>query len=260
MQVLEPIWKNSLIRDTYSSIKGRGVHDGVNRIKKALKDKGGTKYCLKMDIKKYYPSIDNEILKSVIRKKIKDLELLWLLDEIIDSTEGVPIGNYLSQYFGNLYLSGYDHYMKEQNKIKYYFRYCDDILMLHSSKDYLHFMKNRTKMYLKNYLKLELKSNWQIFPIASRGIDFLGYKFFHDCTLLRDGIKFNFIKKTKNIKLNWYRLNKWQIINGIMSYYGWLKYCNCGNLMNKYIDKEIFWIVEQVSKDSGISNPLRRLV
>ena len=109
LQIVGPLWLKSLIRDTYSSIKGRGIHDGVKRIKSALRDLDNTKYCLKMDVKKFYPSIDNEILKQIVRRKIKDKTILWLLDEIINSTKGVPIGNYLSQHFGNLYLSSYDH-------------------------------------------------------------------------------------------------------------------------------------------------------
>ena len=257
IQIVEPIWYKTLIRDTYASIQGRGIHDGVKRIKNALVDKINTKYCLKMDIKKFYPSVNNEIMKQIIRKKIKDKDLLWLLDEIIESTKGLPIGNYLSQYFGNLYLSDYDHYMKEQKHIKYYFRYCDDIIMLHSDKKFLHLIKDETKIYLKNYLKLQLKDNWQIFPVDKRGIDFLGYKFFHNYSLLRKSIKNNFIKKIKYINNNWTKMPNSKIINGIMSYYGWLKYANCKNLQNKYIDNNIFWIVKQISKNSDISNPLQ---
>nr|MDA3835023.1 RNA-directed DNA polymerase [Spirochaetales bacterium] len=129
LQVVGDVWYSSLIRDTYASIKGRGIHDGVKRVKKALADRENTIYCLKLDVRKYYQSIDNELLKSVIRKKIKDPHVLWLLDEIIDSTQGVPIGNYLSQYFGNIYLASFDHFCK--TKVKYYFRYCDDIVVLH---------------------------------------------------------------------------------------------------------------------------------
>ena len=91
-----------------------------------------------MDIKKFYPSINHDILKQIIRYKIKDEELLQLLDEIIDSAEGVPIGNYLSQFFANLYLAYFDHWIKEILKVIYYFRYCDDITILGSSKEELH--------------------------------------------------------------------------------------------------------------------------
>ena len=114
MQVLEPIWMRTFITDTYSSLKGRGIHKGVERMKLALRDREKTQYCLKFDVRKYYPSIDHGILKSIIRRKIKDPDVLWLLDEVIDSTKGgVPIGNYLSQYFGNLYMAYFDHWMKE---------------------------------------------------------------------------------------------------------------------------------------------------
>lgn len=254
MQIVEPIWKNMLIRDTYSSIKDRGIHDGIKRIEKALLDKNNTEYCLKLDILKYYPSIDNTILKQVIRKKIKDKNLLWLLDEIIDSTVGVPIGNYLSQYFGNIYLNELDHLLK--NKCKYYFRYCDDMILLHNDKKFLHAMKNEIKDYLLNQRNLKLKSNWQIFPTNVRGIDFLGYRFFYEYKLLRKSIKKNFIKLITKIKVNHNNLTTTEIINAIMSYYGWIKYGNCLHLEKKYIDDNILKIVDDVCFRDNIKNPL----
>lgn len=97
MNILEPIWVNIFIDNTYSCIKGRGIHKLAKDLKGDLqKDRENTKYCLKLDITKFYPSIDHDILKKIIRKKIKDKLLLVLLDSIIDSAEGVPIGNYLS--------------------------------------------------------------------------------------------------------------------------------------------------------------------
>ena len=257
IQVVEAIWYKSLIRDTYSSIKSRGIHDGVKRIKKALLDKENTQYCLKLDVKKFYPSIDNEILKKVIRRKIKDENILWLLDEIINSTKGVPIGNYLSQYFGNLYLSGLDHVCKE--KMKHYFRYCDDIVIFHKDKKVLRELKNEIENYLHVGLNLKLKENWQVFPVDKRGIDFLGYRFFHNYILLRKSIKTKFIKTVKRIVKNYDRLKWTEIVNSIMSYYGWLKYSNCKNLQNKYFDNNICWIIKHTCKDQGINNPLRNL-
>ena len=257
MQIVGQIWFKSLIRDTYSSIKNRGIHNGVQRIKKALQDKENTKYCMKLDVKKYYPSINNEKLKKVIRGKIKDKNLLWLLEEIIDSTKGIPIGNYLSQYFGNLYLSAYDHWMKEIQHCRYYFRYCDDIVVLSKSKQELHKLYKKTKEYFDSNLNLKIKENWQIFPVSIRGIDFLGYRFFHDYTLLRNSIKIKFIKKLKRIENNWHRMTHTQIVNSIMSYWGWMKHANCKNLINKYIDDNIFWIVKCACKKEGIDNPLQ---
>ena len=109
-------------------------------------------------------------MKNTIKKKIKCKDTLWLLYIIIDSIEGMPIGNYLSQYFGNLYLSSLDHIMKEELKAKYYFRYCDDIVILHHSKHYLRFCLFVIKINIK---KLKLKRNYQIFKTYKRGLYFL---------------------------------------------------------------------------------------
>jgi hypothetical protein len=106
-------------------------------LNKYLKDIEGTKYCLKIDIKKFFPNINHNILKKLLRRKIKDNDLLWLLDEIIDSIDGdigVPIGNYLSQYFANFYLAYFDHWLKEEKKVRYVIRYMDDIVCLTSIK------------------------------------------------------------------------------------------------------------------------------
>ena len=258
MQVLEPIWMKTLITDTYSSIKGRGIHKGVKRIKEALKDVENTRYCLKLDIRKFYPSIDHEILKSIIRKKIKDNDVLSLLDEIIDSAEGVPIGNYLSQYFGNLYLAYFDHWLKETKKCRYLFRYCDDIVLLHADKQHLSQLKEEIEKYLSTNLNLTLKSNWQIFPVDARGIDFLGYRFFHDYTLLRKSIAIKFKQRIRYIKTHWPDLSTPEIINSVMSYYGWMGHANCNNLTKKYIDKDIYRIFNELCEEEGINNPLKR--
>ena len=109
LNIIENIFVNTFTSNTYNCIKGRGIHKAFYKLKNNLKDIENTKYCLKIDIKKFYPNIDNEILKKLLRKKFKDQRLLNLLDEIIDSTQGQPIGNYCSQFFANYYLSYYDH-------------------------------------------------------------------------------------------------------------------------------------------------------
>jgi len=243
MQVIEPIWTKSLINDTYSSIKERGIHKGVKRIKKSLRDRENTKYCLKMDIKKFYSSINHKILKSIIRQKIKDKNVLWLLDEIINSTHGVPIGNYLSQYFGNLYLSELDHWIKEQNHCKYYFRYCDDMVILHSNKKFLSKLREDIQDYLNMNLNLTLKENYQIFPVEARSLDFLGYCFYHNYTLLRKSIVNRFKQRINTIKKEHKSLPYINILSSIMSYYGWMKYANCNNLLNTKIDNQIYYIL-----------------
>lgn len=227
MNVLEPIFIKSFTKDTYSCIKKRGIHAAANAVKDSLKDYENTTYCLKLDVKKFYPNINHDILKSLLRKKIKDNNLLILLDEIIDSAPGVPIGNYLSQYFANFYLSFFDHWIKETKKIKYYFRYSDDIVILSNCKQHLHRILSEIKVYFSNNLKLTIKNNYQIYPVESRGIDFVGYVFFHTHTLLRKSIKQNFARMliyNKNDK-------------SIASYNGWLKHCDSKKLINKLLNE-----------------------
>jgi len=259
MNIVEPFWKKTLIRDTYSAIKGRGIHDGVKRLQGFLKDKENTQYCLKMDIKKFYPSVNNDILKQIVRKKIKCKDTLWLLDEIIDSSPGIPIGNYMSQYFGNLYLDPLDHWLKEDKRIKYYARYCDDFIILHSDKEFLYKLKQDIFLFIKNELDLIVKENHQIFPVSIRGIDFLGYVFKHDSILLRKSIINDFKHKIINIKKKWKSLHYNKIINTIMSYYGWVKHGKAWNLWNKYIDNEIKNIMQTVCIKNNIKNPLKSI-
>jgi len=225
MNILEPIFVSTFTKDTYNCIKNRGIHKGLNSLNKALKNKEETQYCLKLDIKKFYPNIDNDILKELLLKKFKDKNLLSLLSNIIDSCKGQPIGNYLSQYFANFYLSYFDHWIKETLKVKYYFRYCDDLVILGSNKQELHRILHLIEQYLNVNLKLKIKSNYQIFPVKSRGIDFLGYKSYHTHILLRKSIKLRFIRMIR--KNN----NK----KSIASYNGWLSHCNSINLKNKYL-------------------------
>lgn len=256
MNILEPIWMKTLIKDTYSSLKGRSIHKGVKRVKTALRDRPNTKYCLKMDVRKFYPSIDHIILKQIVKRKIKDKDLLCLLDEIINSAKGVPIGNYLSQYFGNLYLSGLDHWLRERKQCKYTMRYCDDIIILHSDKSYLSQLREDISDYLKTKLNLKLKYNWQIFPVDKRGIDFLGYRFFHDYTLLRKTTATRFKRRIKQIERRHKYLTPINILSGIMSYYGWMKYANCYRLQEKYIDNNIKKIVKTICITNKLHNPL----
>jgi len=259
VQILEPIWEKTLIKDTYACLKNRGIHKALARIQEALRDKHATKYCLKLDVRKFYPSIDHTVLKTIIRKKIKDMDLLWLLDNIIDSAPGVPIGNYLSQYFGNLYLSGLDHFVKEKKRRKYYYRYSDDIVVFGNNKKELHKLRKDISDYLDE-LKLKLKDNWQVFPVSARGVDFLGYRFFHGYTLLRKSIALKFKRKIRKIKNNWRNMKPEQIINSVMSYNGWLIHSNTKNLRNAYIDDDIFWIMKQTAYESNIKNPLQGVV
>ena len=223
MNILEPVFVSVFTADSYSCIKGKGIHAALRNVKKALKDIEGTQYCLKFDITKFYPSVDHGILKNMLRKKIKDQDLLWLLDEIIDSSPGLPIGNYLSQYFANFYLTYFDHWLKEVKGVKYYFRYADDFVILSSSKSHLHKLLAECREYLSSNLKLKIKPNYQVFPVGARGIDFVGYKSFHTHTLLRKSIKQRFARAVKAGKGK----------ESLASYRGWAVHANSKNLLKK---------------------------
>lgn len=225
MNVLEPVFVAVFTVDSYSCIKGRGIHKASMKLRKALRNTEETAYCLKFDIKKFYPNINHDVLKALLRKKFKDNDLLWLLDEIIDSAPGLPIGNYLSQYLANFYLTYFDHWIKEQLGVKYYFRYADDIVILHKNKEYLHELLKMIKMYFNIHLKLEIKSNWQIFPVTARGIDFVGYVHYHTHVRLRKSIKKRFAKMLKQNPRK----------QSIASYNGWLKHCNAKHLTKKLL-------------------------
>ncbi len=235
MLQIEPIFLETFIFDSYAAIPNKGMHIASKRLSKWLKyDKENTMYCFKMDVKKFFPNISHDILKQLLRRKIKDKELLELLDEIIDSTDsGIPIGNYISQYFANYYLTFFDHWIKEELGIKYYMRYMDDLIILNKSKEDLHEIKIKIDKYLSEELQLTIKSNWQVFPVDSRGIDFMGYRHFRNYTLLRKTTYKKFRRKMN--KLNKKRELNDSDVCSIRSYEGWLIWCNSYNLRRKYI-------------------------
>lgn len=241
IQIVEPIFLNKLNHCTHSAIPKRGIHSAFNQLDNYMKsDEIGTKYCLKLDIRKFYPSINHELLKLMYRQMFKDNSLLWLLDEIIDSSGdayGIPIGNYLSQYSGNLFLSKFDRWIKEKLKVKYYIRYMDDIVILHSDKGYLRKLLKKINKYLKN-INLEIKGDYQIFPSRIRGIDFVGYRHFGDYILLRKSTSKRLIRKMRNIMKKLRNGGKLTYSDycSINSYKGWLKWCNGYNLYKKWIE------------------------
>ena len=241
MNILEPIFTRLYTADTYACIKGRGGHLARRKIMAAMRrDPEGTKYCLKLDIRKYYPSVDHDVLKAIIRRKIKDQRVLRLLDEIIESAQGLPIGNYLSQTLANVYLAYFDHYVKEVLGVRYYFRYVDDIVILCGDKAVLRGYLSWMRVYLAG-LKLEIKSNWQIFPVEARGVDFLGYVFRHGYVLLRKRIKHNLFRVLAHQRKVARTCEEIRL--AVASYIGWLKYTNSKHLtitLNNFCYGKVF--------------------
>ena len=243
-----------------------------------LSDEENTRYCYKIDLHHYYQSINHEVLKQKFRKVFKDPELLWLLDEIADSintaTEedlielslsgeievdpntGIPIGNYMSQYSGNFYLSSFDHWVKEELHVKNYYRYMDDVVIFASSKEELHEIHRKVTAYTRDYLHLNIKGNYQIFPTKVRGVDFVGYRFFGEYTLLRKSTAINFKRKMRACRKKMENnipptYSEWCSFN---SYKGWLGNCDSYRLFKKYIEPLIEYMqnyYEREVKDHG---------
>ncbi len=240
MSVLDDLFRPMLIRDTYASITGRGIHDGLNRVRQSLRDKQGTRYCLKLDIRKFYASIDQELLIASLGRKIKDARMMDTLRRIIHSfPEGLPIGFHSSQQLGNFYLFPLDNYVKSELGVKYYFRYCDDIVVLSGSKAELWEIFGKIRDFIEGRLQLTVKNNYQVFPVEARGIDFLGYITRHDYVLMRKRIKKNAARKLARVKS---KKRRTAIVGAL---WGWAKHGDCKTLLIKLIGMENF-------KDLGI--------
>lgn len=234
MNVLEPIWDSLFIYDSYACRVGKGIHKGSLRTMEFIRK---NKYCLKCDISKFYPSINHNIAYDIIQRKIKCPDTLWLLKDIIYSIDGdcnVPIGNYTSQWIGNLYMNELDILIKQTYGIKHYIRYCDDFLLFHNDKRFLHYMTNVITDYLSTRLKLRL-SKCSLFPVT-QGVDFLGYRHFPGgYILLRKNTVKRMKKRLKRLPYQFRRghITAEQLRSSIASTNGWMKWANTHNLQWK---------------------------
>ena len=229
VNILKPIIMKSMYEHSYGSIPDRGATLGAKRIRRWLKDSKGTRYCLKMDIKKYFDSVPHEIVTRKLAEQIHDQRFLSILLEIVSVNEkGLPLGFYTSQWLANWYLTGLDHYIKEVLKAPYYIRYMDDMIIFGSNKRKLHKMRQAIADYLKKYLGLELKGNYQVFPIKSRALDFMGFRFYRYRTTLRRTILYKACRKAKRL----FKKDKPTIydIKQFMSYLGWFKQTDTYNV------------------------------
>ena len=229
VNILKPIIMKSMYEHSYGSIPERGATLGAKRIRRWLKDTKGTRYCLKMDIKKYFDSVPHEIVINKLSEQIHDQRFLNILLEIVSVNEkGLPLGFYTSQWLANWYLTGLDHYIKEKLEASYYIRYMDDMIIFGSNKRKLHKMRQAIADYLKNNLGLELKGNYQVFPIKSRALDFMGFRFYRYRTTLRRTILYKACRKAKRL----FKKDKPTIydIKQLMSYLGWFRQTDTYNV------------------------------
>ncbi len=238
MLQLQAVIKRGMYEYTCGSVPGRGTSYAQKALRKWLdKDDRGTKYCLKMDVSKFYPSIDVALLKAMFRRHLKDPDCLWLIDVILDShAQGLPIGNYTSQWFSNFFLQGLDHFIKEELKIKYYIRYVDDLVLLGGNKKTLHKARVAIDAYLRG-LHLQMKPNWQVFLVNARAIDFLGFRFYRDRTTLRKRNALRIRRRLVKISRKGY-LNYTDAC-AVVAYWGWIKRSDSYGFYEKYVKSKV---------------------
>jgi len=246
--IIEPIFERSMIHDSYACRKEMGVLSGVQRTTRFLRDstrRWGRVYCLKGDVKKYFPSVHHETLKQIIRKRIACPDTLEMIDRIIDSTGeevGMPIGNLTSQLFANVYLSELDHFVKEECGVKYYIRYMDDFVILYDDKRVLKNLLEDVEYYLRVALRLRLNDKTQIFPVGPRPIDFLGYRIFPEYRLLRKGNLRRTKRKLKKFA-RLYALGQISLLDvqpSIVSWIGHAQHADSWRVRNKILNNLIF--------------------
>ena len=256
VQVLTPIFMRSMYIYSCGSLPGRGGLYGKRYLAKYIRENPTKiKYVAKGDITKFFQTVNIELVKDKFRKIIHDEKFLQVLFLVLDSNiatyqgqeinMGLPIGYYLSQWIANWFLQDFDYFIKQKLKIKCYIRYVDDFVLLSPNKKELHKALAAISEYLKN-LDLRLKPNYQVFKLAyidkngkerSRPIDFMGYKFYRDRTILRRGIMLRAVRKalkiSKKTNLNWYECTQ------LLCYLGWFKYTDTYKVYERYIKPNV---------------------
>ncbi len=202
MNVAHPYFESYQIADSYATRLDKGTYKALHRAQYFCWHNA---YYLKLDIRKYFDSIDHEILKGQLLRLFKDKQLLTILFLLIDSYQtckgkGLPIGNLTSQYFANHYLAAFDHFVKEQLKAKAYLRYMDDMVLCSNSMPDLNRFSEQAENYLNDNLKLDLKIKQQ--NTTEHGLNFLSYRLFNTHTELAAKSKTRFIDKLKKYDEN----------------------------------------------------------
>ncbi len=244
--ILEPLFNDSFIHNSYACRKNKGIYRAIIKLEAYLQNPKN-KYYLQCDISKYFISIDHKILLSLVEKKIKDPNMLWLVEEIIDSYEedgergkGIPIGNLTSQLFANIYLNELDQQVKHKIKQKHYIRYMDDFIFLGEKKE-LKILLRDVKLFLKKELRLTLHPAKIFLSPKEKGVDFLGYVIFNNYRLLRKKT----VKRLKRkIKKNYSLLKRKKMdekvfYRSIKSFIAYAKHGRSWKLVqkiNKYIE------------------------
>ncbi len=231
-RLLYPYFDKKFVYDSYSCRVTKGTHRAINRFRtlsrKVSKNDTKTVWILKCDIRKFFANINHEVLKNILRKHIIDDEIMWLLENVIDSfytrdylNIGLPLGNVTSQIFINIYMNELDQFVKRELKVKYFIRYADDFVILNTDKKYLANLIPKVSEFLEEELKLSLNPKKVSITTLSSGVDFLGWVNFPHHRVLRTTAKRRMFKK---LKIN-------QSKETMASYIGLLKHGNTYKLM-----------------------------
>lgn len=237
--MIVPIFNRLFIYDSHANQIGKGTHKAIERFdkfkRKTSKNGNRTCYVLKADIKHYFEEIDHEVLLDIIKKKISDENVLWLIRRIISNTvsgakkgKGMPLGNLTSQFFANIYLNELDQFVKHKLRAKHYIRYVDDFVILHNDRKKLEKWKSEIDIFLREKLALELHPGKSQIIRLNDGIKFLGFRVFFYFKLLRKSNMNSFERKFNRMKI----LFDQDIVNrekAVESLQGWLAYASHGN-------------------------------
>lgn len=261
MNVVEPLLDKRFIFDTHACRQGHGVHLAVKRYQHWAKTYA---YALKMDVSRYFPSIDHLVLKQQLANRIKDTKVLWLFGIIIDHApaftdpyyqyfagddlftpmerrRGLPIGNLTSQFLANLYLDDFDHFIKEKLRVTGYLRYVDDLILLARSKPELHEWSNAIREQLAQVRLVLHPAKVNIFQ-TRYGVDVLGYQVFPDFSKLRNDNGWRFQRRLKKIVTAYQQeAIVWEDFNpSIQSWIGHAKQADTQRLRQTIFDSTVF--------------------
>jgi retron-type reverse transcriptase len=246
--VLNPIFEPTFIPTSFSCRIGKGTHKGVEKVAQMLRaeSKNSTRPCfaLKCDVRKFFDSVNHEVLTGILERKIKDPDAMWLLKGIVDSfsdTKGIPIGNLTSQLFANLYMNEFDQFIKQELKVLRYARYTDDFIIVSRDEAYLASLLPLIRGFLGEKLALELHPNKITIRKYRQGIDFLGYVVLPGHTAVRTKTRKRMFRKMKN-RVKQYKkgtIKEETLFGSLRSYMGVLSHADARQLEERL--KNDFW-------------------
>lgn len=240
VMAIQPIVMRGMYAWCCASVPGRGGAHAQKYVKRIIRnDQKGSKYVCKMDIRHYYHSVNRKKLIWAMARKIKDKKFLKLTWDILATCEqGLGIGFFICQWLANYYLEPLDRYITALPGVKYMVRYMDDIVIFGPNKKALHRARRSIADFMRQQLSLEMKGNWQVFPLKSRPLDFVGYRFYRTHTTLRRRNFLRYARQCRRAKkvLDSGRQISFHMAAGLLSRAGQLAHCDGHKIRVKYLD------------------------